>query len=66
MEMEELIRKHRAITLEEGNESKVVIGNVMKEKGRKIVDGCLLGRVCIQEELAEKVSSLHYSKYGEQ
>lgn len=47
METEELIRKYRAITLEEGNKSKVVIGNVMKEKGRKIVDGCLLGRVCI-------------------
>lgn len=45
METEELIWKCRAITLEEGNESKVAIGNAMKEKGRKIADRCLLGRV---------------------
>lgn len=32
METEELIRKCRAITLEEGKESKVAIGNVMKVK----------------------------------
>lgn len=45
METEELIRKCKVITLEEGKESKVVVGNVMEGNARELVEGCLLGKV---------------------
>ncbi|KAK9178519.1 hypothetical protein WN943_027710 [Citrus x changshan-huyou] len=45
METEELIRRCKAITLRESEKSRVAIGDVMKGKGRKLVTGCLLGKV---------------------
>lgn len=45
METEELIRKCKAITLEEDKTSRVAIGEIMKGKGKKLVAGCLLGKV---------------------
>ena len=45
METEKLIRKCKAINLGEGEKSRVAIGDVMKGKGRKLVSGCLLGKV---------------------
>ena len=45
METEELIRRCKAITLRESEKSRVAIGDVMKGKERKLVTGCLLGKV---------------------
>ena len=45
MEIEKLIRKCKTITLEEGKANKVVVGNVMIGKGRKLMERCLLGKV---------------------
>lgn len=45
METEELIRKCKAITLEEDKTSRVAMGEIMKGKGKKLVAGSLLGRV---------------------
>ncbi|KAL9444112.1 hypothetical protein AB3S75_017317 [Citrus x aurantiifolia] len=45
METEELIRKCKAITLEDDKTSRVAIGEIMKGKGKKLVAGSLLGRV---------------------
>ena len=45
MEKEELICKCKTITLEEGKANKVVVGNVVTGKWRKLMEGCLLGKV---------------------
>lgn len=54
METEELIRKCKAITLEDGKESQVTVGNVMEGKERKLVEGCLLGKVLHPREVSKE------------
>lgn len=45
MEIDELIRRCKAITLDEGKESKVAVGNVMKGKREKANGGMLTGQI---------------------
>lgn len=40
-----MIKKCSAISLEEDEEDKVIFGSSMKEKGAKIVAGCLMGKI---------------------
>ena len=47
METEELIKKCRAITLEEEEEDKVSFASKMKAKGIETIERCLLGKVLI-------------------
>ena len=42
METEELNRKCKAISLEEETVSKIAISDIMKSKGRELVDGVSL------------------------
>lgn len=44
MEIDELIKKCSAISLEEEEEDKVIFRSSMNEKGAKIVAGCLVGK----------------------
>ena len=47
METEELIRKCQAITLEGEETDKFIFAGQMKEKGSKVVAGCLVGKILL-------------------
>lgn len=66
MEIEELICKCKAISLEEEIVSKITISDIMKGKWIELVDGCLLDRVLHPRGFNKEGLSQHCSKYREQ
>ena len=54
METDELIKKCSAITLEDEEEDKIIFGGNMKEKGAKIVAGCLLGKILTTRSISHE------------
>ncbi|KAH9657474.1 putative reverse transcriptase/RNA-dependent DNA polymerase [Citrus sinensis] len=47
MDMEELIWKCKAITLDEEEADQIIFGGQMKEKGSKAIAGCLVGKILL-------------------
>lgn len=54
MDTEELIKKCKAISLDGDKRGKVTLRSKMKEKGEKILAGCLVGKVLLNKEVKKK------------
>ena len=54
MDTEELIKNCKAISLDEETRGKVTLKSKMKEKGEKILVGCLVRKVLLNRELKKE------------
>lgn len=65
MDIEELIRKYKSISIQEGSKRKLSFISGMKEKVGQIVANSLVGKVLLARSIhTQKESGQHWCKHG--